>query len=375
MAIKILWGPGGSGKSYYQVRQVVEELRTTRRNIVTNLSLDPGRLGEWLETHYPDEKIRLNERLRFLSPAESREFWKYRGPIRWTGREYEMEQDSGAFGVAYFIDEAGACGFGAKEWNGEAGRSSRGVACGAYLDQQRKFNDNVYFSTNGRTPSMIAKDIRDRGHEFIKLRNGYLKSYGPFRARGRFTATIYATEPSNSTEPIRSEHWGLDTSGLASCYRTEEGVGVVGSTADKGARAKGIPILWAIPMWVAIVSLIFLLPWLFSRFFVSKARASSEALVSSVTEVVHEARPYSAPLSSPAPLPPGIACVGYSVLGGNVIVHLSDGTRLTDADPELESIERNRVRVSGRWIPIKLRGIVPLAPEMENPPAYGPGGS
>jgi len=49
MAIKILYGPGGSGKSLYQIAvEVLYQLRETRRNICTNLALDIPKLQAWL---------------------------------------------------------------------------------------------------------------------------------------------------------------------------------------------------------------------------------------------------------------------------------------------------------------------------------------
>ena len=267
MAIHILYGPGGAGKSYYQMRLIYDELAYGERNVVTNLTIDLGKLQEYLEKHNPALKIDVCKRVRILTDVETLEFWKYRGvaPLvladLWEGlplvdQSYDLESagnaDVGARGVLYVIDEAGAAGFSATGWSAKENNTVRGVACSWYLDQQRKFSDNVYASTNGRRPSGIAKPFRDKAHYFIKLKNGYLASYGIFKGRGRFTASHYTHEPDSSSEPMREEHWSLDASGLAGCYRTQDGVGVRGNRADVGARAKGIPVVFAPVMFIAL---------------------------------------------------------------------------------------------------------------------------
>lgn len=248
MAIHIIFGPGGSGKSLFQMLVIERQLRETRRNIVTNLAIDVPLFAAWLEKRYPTEDLDPGRRIRILTVEETREFWKIRGGIRWTGQEYDCEVDKGQNGVCYVIDEAGAAGFDAGGWASSDGKSTRGVACSWYLDQQRKFGDDVFASTNGRAPHGIAKPFRDKAHYFIKLKNGYQTSYGMFRARGRFQFFKYTQEPVKGTEPAGQGvfHFG---SGIEDCYHTEQGVGVVGSAADKGSRAKGLS-----PWWLAVAA-------------------------------------------------------------------------------------------------------------------------
>lgn len=266
MAIGIIYGPGGSGKSFFQMLIVVKQLRETRRNICTNLSIKIPELQAWLERTYPNECIDAGARIRLLTEAETREFWRYRGPIKWTGTDaatvYDGVEDKGVNGVCYIIDEAGAAGFDALGWASSDGRTSRGTKAIWYLDQQRKFGDDVFASTNGRTPGQIAKPFRDKAHKFIRLRNEYLATYGPFKGRGRFVWKEYGQEPtgSNKVEPVQRGTFAYGT-GLEDCYRTEQGVGVIGAKADKGAKAKGIPIMWVIPMALALSSLCFLVPY------------------------------------------------------------------------------------------------------------------
>lgn len=49
-----------------------------------------------------------------------------------------------------------------------------------------------------------------------------------------------------------------------------------------------------------------------------------------------------------------LTCTGYLLRGGRFIVFLSDGTKLQPRDKVVEVIDSDRVRVSGRWIPVKI---------------------
>jgi hypothetical protein len=273
MAIKIIYGRGGSGKSRFQMDLLVEQLRQTKRNICTNLALKVPEFNEYLEKTYPNESLGLVHRLRLLTDDETKEFWKYRGPLRyesfWDGERsveggdmaIKLVPDPGANGVCFLIDEAGAAGFSAQEWATKAGNSVRGVECTAYLDQQRKHGDEVIASTNGRTPGQIAKGFRDKAHEFIRCKNEYQAQWGKFRGRGRFVADHFIAEPGPNLEAFKRTVYYVDADGLANCYYTERGVGVVGTLADKGKKAKGFSIWWTIPLGIAAAAMCGLVPF------------------------------------------------------------------------------------------------------------------
>jgi len=275
--ITVLFGPGGSGKSYYQMRLIHNEIAHGVRNVSTSLAIDLPAYQAYCDKN--GLSVSVASRIRILTPEEGKEFWKYRGPDRWSPTEvYEVYRDPGSRGTLFVLDEAGVMGFDSKGWAAKHGTSSRGEACSWYLDQQRKFGDDVYCSVNGTHPHGIAKPIRDKAHNFVQLRNGYQRQMGIFRARGRFEARWYAMEPTSQSEPWRTENWELDTTGLAGCYHTEDGVGIKGAAADKGVRAKGIPVLWAFPMAIAAASLIFVIPWVLSRFSKRATHKSSSAI-------------------------------------------------------------------------------------------------
>lgn len=355
MAIRILYGPGGTGKSYKQIRVVVDELRHTKRNIVTNLSIDIPRLQEWLEQNYPDEVIDAGKRIRILNVEETKQFWKYRGNVLLTPSQTfddtpDYGDDKGVWGVCYIIDEAGAAGFNARGWAATEGRSTRGVECEWYLDQQRKFADDVWASANGRAPTAIAKPFRDKAHEFVRLKNGYLATYGRFRGVGKFTARYYTHEPDKTSEPFKQEEWKMDATGLASCYRTQDGVGVTGTTADIGKRAKGIPAQFIIPGVILALLVVFVGGGRLSKWVITKdkpaAKSGSENLTSKANgseNLTSKAAQVPTVASERVSIAPGTRVRGYAVRkNGTANVVLDDGRTIIEGEG-LTNIERNGV--------------------------------
>lgn len=361
MAIGIIFGPGGSGKSLLQVHIVIEKLRHTKQNVTTNLALDLKRLSAYLEEKFPDETHNLLQRVRLLTVSETLEFWRHRGPLIWSlgpnGDSPELVEDKGANGCCFIIDEAGVAGFSATGWAEKDGRSSRGLSCLWYLDQQRKFGDDVYASTNGRGPNGIAKGFRDKAHSFIKCENGYQKVLGMFKARGRFTIRTYATEPDRQTEPIKVEHFEMDASGLASCYRTEDGVGVVGSSADKGRKAKGISIWWSIPAAAALAGLCLIAPWAMGKMaqktMTAKAPAKSAPAAKPAAPVLREVSRAESSQALQTAAAAAVTVRGYVIRGGKINVQLSDGRTLTEGDKSLQQVDRASVVVDGQRLYFK----------------------
>jgi len=384
MAISIIYGPGGAGKSMWQMHCIVHELRNSKRNIVTNMSLNVPQFHEYLERKYPKESINLLDRLRLLDAAESGEFWKHRGPVKWVGPgEYDYAVDVGLYGVAFVIDEAGACGFSAIAYAAKTARATRGEEFGWYLDQQRKFSDNVYMSTNGRMPHGIAKPVRDKAHEFTRLKNGALSSYGMFRGIPKFYRYHYAVEPDKTTEPFQQGTFEMDFEGLGSCYRTQDGIGIVGHDADKGARAKGLPIWVMVPAVMALGLLCVAIPYYGGRGVSRWISGGTEAKIKKLTDGTPLAAPAAHDSPKPKPKtdypgierPPGqkadtpqkavadlddfvsrhVYAVGWAMKGNRINVLLSDGTIVTEAGGELQSKPPypGYVWISGRKVPFK----------------------
>jgi hypothetical protein len=348
---------------------IVRELRTSRRNVCTNLAVKLPELSAYLEKTYPDESLDVLGRVRLLTETETREFWKYRGPLRWTGKDYDTEETTDEHGVAYIIDEAGQSGFSAMDWAQRTARATRGEECLWYLEQHRKLGDNVYASCNGRMPHGIAKPFRDKARDFTRLRNHYLAKLGIFRGQGKFKRTHFNSEPTPTTEPYDTGEFRLDINGLCNCYDTAAGVGVHGSRADKGTRAKGIPIIWIVPAFMLLGVSFFVAPFLLGKVAVSafsKKKKEADAAVSSgvlsmMPGQMREApkRPTPKPMAAAAATPmtstPAVWVTGYVVKGTRVNVSLSDGRTLTEEDGILAKVDRGGVTlVDGTRIPLRV---------------------
>jgi len=374
VSIHIIFGPGGAGKSLYQTGEIlIRELRMTKRNIGTNLPINIERLAVYMAEKYPNENHRIEERLFILTEKETPYFWRYRGSWKYRLRENAVNQYSdielvrrdSPHGCVYIIDEAGVCGFSAVAWSSD--KESRTAECLFYLDQQRKWGDDSYFSTNGRAPNAIAKGFRDKAHYFIKLKNNRLAQVGPFRGRDNFRWAEYTVEPtpSNGAEAQRTGTFNLDVKGIASCYRTTDGVGVSGGPADIGKRASGIPIMWVFPLMIAVASLIIAVPWALGRgtqkVMEAKTRdsitdASKKIAAATSTDGMHVSPGGSRALNNSAPESPAeVWANGWVTRGDVVMVNLSDGGMLYGSTRDLvRTHTRVLDRATGKAYRLKL---------------------
>jgi hypothetical protein len=347
MSIHVILGKPGSGKSLYATSRVLDELVNGSRNVVTNLPLHPGRLNEYIQQKHPQLDARLVQRLRILTDDEIKSFWDFRGP----------DGDKGAKGVAYFLDEAHIA-FNAREW------ASLGKQALHYLSQHRKLGDVVWPITQA-APN-LDKQFRSVAEDFTVLRNEYNAKYGIFKGRGRFVRRSYNSEPTANAEPFETATFTLDKTGIATCYDTAKGIGVHGSKADIGSRAKGINILWVLPGALVLAACCFLLPW-------ALGKASSHAITGgkkppvAIPLVDGVASASTSSAFGPARRksvedqdePEAIArlvedrtperplwVTGYVVKDAKINVQLSDGRFLTEKDKELQTVERNSVTLN-----------------------------
>jgi len=269
MSIEFISGKPGNGKSLLAVKQLVETLKA-RPDIFfsTNLPLNMPRLCEYLHQKY-GETFNAAQRIRLLDDTESSEFWLYPypgvnlDPMRRI-QIVERRQDKGAkhnrnvvdiaaqrfecefkgAPVTFIIDEIHQY-FGAREW------AATGGDCLHYLSQHRKLGDDVIAITQAiENVDTQFRRVAQCFHYVKNLRKLSIPVLGGlFKAPPLFIRTEFLS-PNNGTAVAQSSsYFTLDAKGIASCYETAAGVGLVGKFADKGHDKKGLP--W----WVAVVGI------------------------------------------------------------------------------------------------------------------------
>jgi len=321
----------------------------------------------------PPELVQLHE-----EPDEQRRSALRRGLELW-GKSPTCS-DAGR-GVAYFLDEAHIA-FNARQW---------ATVCSAalfYLSQHRKLGDIVFAVT--QSSGNLDKQFRSVAEDFSVIRNEYVAQYWVFRGRGRFVRKTYLQEPSANAEPFERASFQVD--GVAGCYDTARGVGVHGSKADIGRRAKGISIMWVVPAFMLLAILCVAVPWGLgkaSQSFIAGEKGEKvdttkkDSLQESPAVAVHPVaqsvanqekigvRPGLAPGASPGRGLEQLSVRGYVVRGGRVNVVLSDGRTLTERDAEVSAIDRHSATVDGRKLYLVRPESRPPAPEMPKLPPAG----
>jgi len=248
MGLSVITGPNGSGKTLYAVRAILEELLHGNRCIGTSVALDLAALSEYCSEHYPEKKIDVWSRVWLLTPDQMRIFWRTRGPFRFGeyGREcltlekYGTPCWSTSFGaMLYVLDEVQTV-FNSRSW------SSTGHEFCDYQSQHRHFGDDVVAITPAL--SLIEKQFRVLAAETVILRNLYKMRVGMLKASRKIIFQTYAScPPQPGEEPMMKGSFTIDAAGLARCYDTSAGVGVVGGRdADKGKESGGIRWQWAV---------------------------------------------------------------------------------------------------------------------------------
>jgi len=333
MAIHIICGKPGGGKSLFGMHLLVKELVETNRNIVTNLAVKLPELNEYVQKQHPQEDYKIPQRLRILTDDETKKFWNHRS----------AEANDGSNGVAYFLDEAHEH-FNAREW------ASLHRDALHYLSQHRKLGDVVFPIT--QAPGNLDKQFRSVAQDYIHVRNEYTAKYLIFRGMGRFVVKMFYGDPTMGSrlDYFDRSVFKLDAKGLANCYDTAKGVGVLGSKADKGARAKGLPIWTVFPMAAAAGLLCLLIPWFFAkgvtRFMggavkqkiaaINPANTLGPALPAHFTFGQGGPPPSStsapsapgSPAAAASDTPPPVVVTGLLIGGNQVLAMLSDGRYL-----------------------------------------------
>jgi hypothetical protein len=252
MSIHFISGKPGGGKSLFAVMCVLDELRLSRRNIVTNLPLNIGNVAHYLHQQYGDS-LQAARRITLLDEKQSFNWWLYYGQGLKLEARREIDINDGdrkvarksvvdytargeSVGVLYVIDEAHKF-HSARAW------STHGEDGFYYCSEHRRLGDDVLLVT--QAIGNVDKQLRSIAQDFTYMRNFYKERYGIFRSFSCFARRTYG-EPATGQPGqlcLESKRFKIDVAGVCSCYDTNASVSIVGRTGgDTQEKQKGLPL-------------------------------------------------------------------------------------------------------------------------------------
>lgn len=383
--IEFFIGKTGGGKSYLALREIAQFLANHPDGyVVTNLSIQIGKLNALLKRRHPAIEPDVVGRVRLLTDLETRQFYLHRergndlAPVsKEDERELRFPDFNGAARrscqVLYVVDEAHIF-FDAREW------ANVGLTLNFFASQHRKFRCDVIFIT--QFLDQVEKRLRNHSTQFRECQNWGMRRLAWWKLPSVFRVRLTYKAP--PCPPEHTETHRIDPE-LAECYDTTAGVGVVGGFKPDEKRRKGLPF-WTLPAAVAVglFGLGFspeIIGWYVRR---AAGDADRAAVVSAggVPSVV--AREDSAAVASPPPPPstpstpttaaptvdgsPVVRVVGYAARSDRALVWLSDGRVLTESHPAFGGIDRRGtgVWVDGRFAWMVRPWVPPPPPVREN---------
>jgi len=268
--IEIISGKPGGGKSLLATRRIIQELKTGRRIVATNVPLVLPNCAAFLDRELPSFKfLHLTDKIHLLDEKKVKEFyldrpgWEVKSERDAKGRvkNVSWEAKFSNDGILYVIDEA-HCFFNAHDWQ-EGGEGIR-----SYISQHRHLGDDVVFVT--QHPDKLSKQLRLDAEVITFIRNLGTSRLGPFRLwANKFALTAHENFGGTISTTGRFEGvMKLDVAGLASCYSTVAGVGISGGAthgADMGRKFKGIPIVWLVVVLIGLGWMLTKVPDWFSK--------------------------------------------------------------------------------------------------------------
>lgn len=298
MSVQFITGKPGGGKSMLATRILVDELRRSKRRIVTNLPI----VAEGLAVFCAKEGIDLPgglvaNRVTSISEEQLRWFWRIRGPwdllemlpLVGAGTADEHADYSGVQdqGVLYILDEIHIA-YNSRAWQ----KTGAGVMY--YLSQHRKLGDDVVLIS--QAIANVDKQMRSVVQDFTVVRNVAKEMHGVFNMPRMFIRRTFLETPTPSSKAIETRTMRLDVEGLGSCYNTAAGVGIVGqSGADTSERRRGLP-WWSAPVALVIVC------WLFVGY--GPSAVARFFFTGKSQPVAKVAPPAAAPVAAAPPPPP-----------------------------------------------------------------------
>lgn len=231
MALILISGPKGGGKTLLAVRLAIERLRQTNDPVISTIELSYGALFE----HYG---IKAEGRVFRLNREQVKEFYLWRVEKGVLVRKEKRDangnlQYDGVGSTFYLIDEGQAY------WPARGYRDTKNETT-IYLTMDRKLNDAVVVTTPHF--GLVDKNFMRCGTEFVLCRNHKFERLGLFRGVPWMKARSYSSPPQRGDVVGYSTRYLVGKEGEV--YRTEEGVGVLGTIADKGQKTKGVSMVW-----------------------------------------------------------------------------------------------------------------------------------
>lgn len=392
MSIHILTGKPGGGKGAVASDQIEQELVYGDRAILTSLAVRVQPWVRWvrvlgfkvkpkpeigwkayLQDKYNGRDFDVEKRLIYLNEDEAKEFYLRRkncsGVVvleaqRDSKGRIESYDTKGALengGVMYVIDEAWR-DFGARDWQ------NTGKGAIFYTAQHRKLGDTVFFVT--QHTKQIETALRQVAQDFWVVTNHAKFNLGIFRQPAVFSIAVFTEPPLGTSQPATERRvFRFDRKGLGGTFDTSAGTGVAGrSGADLNEKKKGLP-WWLMIFGIVLIGFLFVkVPgWMGKGVFKlagfgpkvpgstspAGTEGSSNTASVSVSSWAYPGGPKlekgvaggnevdrSAGLQEPE-----IVCTGKAILGGKVMVFLSDGR--IEGVPAVERVEADHVVVRG----------------------------
>lgn len=276
MSIHFISGKPRGGKTLYSVSKIIESL-VAGRYVVTNVALHLERLQIYMHEKYPDLNIHVLERVVMLDDEMLGEFWRYRRNNFTMSLDcvkddktidFASVYDAQCFNTDFYLDEVHVK-FNARSWQ------KTGPQAINYLSQHGKLGDNVFMIT--QSIANVDKQFRSVAQDFSYIRNYRVEKFRGFTRGSNFERKTYLQPATGNNDiPVEKESFTLDLA-IADCYDTSGGVGMPGGApADKGAKAKGIPLKMVAVGLAAVAALAFyVVGWLLPSFISKKVTGTA----------------------------------------------------------------------------------------------------
>lgn len=363
--IHAITGKPGGGKSLLCMRLLVDALREDAAcQVVTNVPVLLDELNAYVQRKWPEENLRVCERVTLIADEDVRDFYRHRGNVLGVGgevertavvedwdeaSEYKVKEGSKGFErvrystthpVTYFLDEFHLA-YNAREW-ARVGKSALW-----YASQHRKLGDTVYWVT--QYTENVDKQFRVLTQDWTMCRNWANETWFSFvRPPARFQIQTSLEPPTTARRAMSS--WsvvGLDLE-LAACYRTMQGTGIAGKLAPNRLRRKGLGVLPSVAAaLVGVLALAVGIPILLGKGIGAAARGmvaqTNGGLPAAVGGLVAGPAPgrtvevAASQVAAPeSPKVPELRVTVVCGLPGSVMLGLSDGRMLRAGDYALE---------------------------------------